>query len=414
MSSVKLPQYIWHNQKDVEYPLPDSWKTTVHNIAGHNNPALKLAGIKKAIASPIGMPPLRELAKGKKQVVIIFDDMTRGTRVYEIVPAVLEELHAAGITDNQIRFIAAVANHQALDRSAMAKKLGEDIVARFPVFNHTSFIHCSYIGTSSYGTKVSINDEVMRCDLKIAIGSVVPHPQYGFGGGAKIILPGVAAYETVKQHHQVTHAAWAAEQRKKGLQLRGTIQNSPINADAREVARMSGLDMVIDCILNSQGETTAVYAGALEPTYQAAVKEALSHYLAPNTKDNDIVIANAFIKASESSMASAAMPAINPKGGSFVLLSNSPTGQVVHYLFDSFGKPVDEGGGHGPRIAPHIKNYIIYSEFPEARAMERFTGQERALMTSDWSAVIKRLKKTHGAGSKVAVYPNADTMYFAQ
>src|SRR3972149_5037252 len=328
MSSVKLPQYIWHNQKDVEYPLPDSWKTTVHNIAGHNNPALKLAGIKKAIASPIGMPPLRELAKGKKQVVIIFDDMTRGTRAYEIVPAVLEELHAAGITDNQIRFIAAVANHQALDRSAMAKKLGEDIVARFPVFNHTSFIHCSYIGTSSYGTKVSINDEVMRCDLKIAIGSVVPHPQYGFGGGAKIILPGVAAYETVKQHHQVTHAVWSAEQRKKGVQIRGTVKDNPSNADAREAAKMVGLDMLIDCLLNGKGETTDVFAGALEPAYQAAVKEAECQYLAENTADNDIVIANAFIKASEYTMAAAAMPAVNPKGGSIVFIANSPTGEV--------------------------------------------------------------------------------------
>src|SRR3989304_2781309 len=128
MSSIKLPQYIWHNQKDVEYPLPDSWKTTIHNIAGCNKPALKPAGIKKAIASPIGMPPLRELARGKKEVVIIFDDMTRGTRAADIVPFVLEELHEAGTTDNQIRFIAAVANHQALDRSAMAKKLGEGIV----------------------------------------------------------------------------------------------------------------------------------------------------------------------------------------------------------------------------------------------------------------------------------------------
>lgn len=413
MSSVKLPQYIWHNQKEVEFPLPDNWQVTICNIAGYNKPALKPQAIKAAIASPIGMAPLRELARGKKQAVILFDDMTRGTRIYEIVPFVLEELAQAGITDDRIRFIAAVANHQALDRSAMAKKLGEDIVGRFSVFNHCSFIHCTPIGTSSYGTKAAINDEVMRCDLKIAIGSVVPHPQYGFGGGAKIILPGVAAYESVKQHHQVTHSAWAAEQRKKGLQLRGTIENSPINADAREIAKMAGLDMVIDCILNGKGETTAVYAGALEPTYQAAVKEAERHYVAENSGDNDIVIANAFIKASEYSMASAALPAVNPKGGSIVFLANSPTGQVVHYLFDPFGKPVDESGGHGPGVAPHIKNHIIYTEFPEARMMERLSGNPKALMTSNWGEVIKRLQKTHGSGSKVAVYPNADTQYFA-
>lgn len=411
MSSIKLPQYIWHNQKDVEFPLPDDWKVKIHNIAGHARPALKPEQIKKAISSPIGTQPLRELAKGKKQVVIIFDDMTRGTRTYEILPCVLEELAAAGIKDNQIRFIAAVANHQALQRSDTAKKLGDAIIERFPVFNHTSFIHCSYIGTTSYGTKVSINDEVMRCDLKIAIGSVVPHPQYGFGGGAKVILPGVAAYETVKQHHQVTHAAWSAEQRKKGTQLRGTIKDNPSNADAREAARMVGLDMLIDCLLNGKGETTDIFAGALEPAYQTAVKEAEHQYLAENTRDNDIVIANAFIKASEYTMASAAMPAVNPNGGSIVFIANSPTGEVVHYLFDAFGKQIDEGGYTGAGVPNHIKNYIIYTEFPEARLMERFVGQERALMTRDWAKVIERLKKTHGDGAKVAVYPNADTMY---
>lgn len=413
MKSVKLPQYLWHNPKQVEFPLPDSWKVTVHNITGYNKPAMKPAEIKAAIASPIGMPPLREMARGKKEAVILFDDMTRGTRVSEIVPFVLEELAQAGITNDRIRFITAVANHQAMDRNSIVQKLGEDIVARFPVFNHVPFIHCSYIGTSSYGTKASINDEVMRCDLKIAIGSVVPHPQYGFGGGAKIIVPGVASYDTVKAHHQVTHEAWKAEQRKKGVQLRGTVADSPINADAREIARMAGLDMLIDCILNGRGETVTVYAGALEPTYEAAVKEALRHYLAENTGDNDIVIANAFIKAGEYNMAMAAMPAVSPQGGSFVLLANSPTGQVIHYLFDAFGKPVKEGSSHGPGIAPNIKNYIIYTEYPEARLMEPFAGQDKALMTSDWAEVIKRLEKSHGAGSKVAVYPNADTMYFA-
>src|SRR3972149_2243552 len=111
MSSVKLPQYIWHNQKEVEFPLPDNWKVSVHNIAGYNKPALKPEQIKAAIASPTGMPPLRESARGKKQVAILFDDMTRGTRTYQIIPFVLEELHQAGITDDRIRFIAAVPTH---------------------------------------------------------------------------------------------------------------------------------------------------------------------------------------------------------------------------------------------------------------------------------------------------------------
>ena len=139
----------------------------------------------------------------------------------------------------------------------------------------------------------------------------------------------------------------------------------------------------------------------------------MKHYLAVNTGDNDIVIANAFVKASEYGMAGGTVQAINPQGGSIVFLANSPTGQVVHYLFDRLGKPVHEEGSHGPPVAPHIKNYIIYTEYPEAKMMERFVGNEKAFMTSDWTEVIERLKKSHGSDAKVAVYPNADIQYFA-
>jgi len=145
MNTVKLPQYIWYDPKEVEFPLPDEWQVTVQNIAGYNRLAMKPSEIRDVIASPIGMPPLRELAKGKKEVVIIFDDMTRSTKVSEIIPFLLEELSEAGISDNNIRFIAAVANHQALDRISMAKKLGDDILARFPVYNHCPFMNCTSV-----------------------------------------------------------------------------------------------------------------------------------------------------------------------------------------------------------------------------------------------------------------------------
>ncbi len=97
---VKLPQYLWYDPREVEFPLPDSWQVTVHNIAGNNKPVMKADEIRAAITSPVGMPPLKELARGKKEVVILFDDLTRSTRVHEIVPFILEELAEAGITDD--------------------------------------------------------------------------------------------------------------------------------------------------------------------------------------------------------------------------------------------------------------------------------------------------------------------------
>ncbi|MFC2021401.1 lactate racemase domain-containing protein [Chloroflexota bacterium] len=413
MTTVKLPQYMWHQPREIELNLPDSWQVTVNNIAGYDKPAMKPDEIRAAIASPIGMPPLREIAKGKNEVAILFDDMTRCTRTYEIVPFVLEELAQAGIADDRIRFVAAVANHHAMDRQSMVKKLGEDIVARFPVYNHCPFINCTYIGTSSYGTRASINSEVMHCDLKIAIGMVVPHPSYGFGGGAKLMVPGVASYDTVTAHHGETHEVWKGERKKKGLPLMGVAEN-PINADAREIAGLAGLDMLIDSITNKWGETVAVFAGALEPTYAAAVKEAQSHYLAANARDNDIVIANNFTKASEFNIAiGGSLHAVNPEGGDFVIIAHSPTGQVIHYLYGIFGKTISGSVDHRIEVAPHIKNFIIYTDYPEAKILMRFFNPDKVLLTDDWTKVIHRLEESHGASAKVVVYPNAAIQYLA-
>jgi nickel-dependent lactate racemase len=42
---------------------------------------------------------------------------------------------------------------------------------------------------------------VARADLKIGMGSIFPHPMNGFGGGAKILFPGVADFASISEHH---------------------------------------------------------------------------------------------------------------------------------------------------------------------------------------------------------------------
>jgi len=254
----------------------------------------------------------------------------------------------------------------------------------------------------------------MHCDLKIGIGQLMPHISYGYSGGAKIMIPGVASYDTVTAHHSRTHKAWREERTKLGLSLLGVADENPINADAQEIAKLAGLDMVIDCIVNMYGDTVAVFTGALEFTYEAAVEEAKSHYVAINTRDNDIVIANAYIKASEPFIAWAAVqPAVSRQGGDVVIMASSPSGEAVHYLFDHFGKTIGGSTIRPQTIPSHINNLIIYTEYPELRMLNRFSNREKVVLTSDWDHVIKILNKSHGTGAKVAVYPSADIHYFA-
>jgi len=409
-----VPQLAWYETKELELPLPDSWQVEVYNMAGYNRPAMKPAEIKTSISNPIGIPPIRELAKGKKEVVIIFDDMTRVTRVAKIVPSVLEELAAAGIPDNRIRFIVALGLHSTMWRQHFVKKLGEEIVARFPVYNHNPHANCTYVGTTStYKTRVYANEEVMKCDLKIAIGSVVPHPGAGFGGGGKIILPGVVSFETIDWNHR-TAAKGRQEHRGKPIAGMGIFDNNPIHYDIAEAANLVGLDVLINCIVNMWGETVAVYAGAMEPAHAAAVQEAKTHYLTPKVEGKDIVIANTFAKVNETSIGlGIAYPAVNTEGGDVVLIGNCPEGQATHYLLGPFGKTT-WGKQHRQSVVPqHINNLVVYNEYPDPGS-SWFDEDDKILYFSRWDDVLKLLQKSHGADTKVAVYPNAEIQYCAQ
>ena len=183
--AIRVPQHIWYGNTEMELNFPSSWKVSYCPMKGEGRKKLKPQEMEKAFLQPIGTAPISELARGKKEVVILFDDLARPTPVSEIVPFVLRELERAGISDRQVRFIAALGAHGAHTANDFRKKLGEEVLDRFPVYNHHPFDFCTYLGKTSRGTPLSINKEVMACDLKIGIGSIVPHAFSGFRGRGK-------------------------------------------------------------------------------------------------------------------------------------------------------------------------------------------------------------------------------------
>jgi nickel-dependent lactate racemase len=397
--------------KELEITLPEGWEVEICNMAGNDSPHLNAAAIKKAIGNPIGMKPLREYARGKKEVVILFDDITRVTRTAEIAPLVLDELKKAGIKDGQVRFICAGGCHGAMDRSDFVKKLGEDVLRRFPVYNHNPFSNCVYAGTTTSGTKICINAEVVKCDLKIGIGSVVPHTMAGFGGGSKIVMPGAAAYETVLALHAVRERGGGFNDTVSGM---GAVEDNPRRRDIDEAAEIAGLDMIVNAVVNGRGETAGLFAGAPLPAYAAALETARKHYLTPQAKDKAIVIANAFAKASEAvSGLMIAYPSVKRSGGDVVLIANAPDGQATHYLMGPFGN--DAGGELQLRmkVPPNVNRLIIYNEYPELASRYYLEDTDKVIMTDSWAEVIRLLKQKHGSQAKAAVYPNADIQYSA-
>jgi len=411
MAVIKLPQLNWYGTKEAEFSLPDRWELETLNMSGYNKPALKVAEISRALQNPIGTKPLKELAIGKKEIVIIFDDMSRVTRTAELAQAVLRELSTAGIEDKQIRFVCALGCHGSLTRIDFVKKLGEDILARLPVYNHNPFGNCVPVGkTKTYATDVMVNAEVMSCDLKISLGMIVPHPMSGFGGGGKIILPGVTSFETTRYNHRKTHHDMATLRGKLGT---GRFDENPMRMDIEEAATLAGLDFMVNVLVNYMGETVGIFSGALKPAYTEAVKAAKIHYLTPKIQDKDIVIANAFIKANEAFIGvNIANSAVNRQGGDVVMIAKAPEGQVIHYLLGPFGEKQFGPEHQYSRVPEHVKRLIIFNEYPDLAGRGWYAESEKVVFVSKWKDVLTLLEKDYPSAAKVGIYPNSEIQYF--
>lgn len=412
MKRVTLPQLAWYGAKELPLTLPQTWATTVYNMAGFDQPAMRPDEIKRSIADPIGSPPIRELARGKKKVAIVFDDQTRVTKVAEIVPYVLEELAEAGVPDSGIQFVCATGAHMAWDRVSLAKKVGEETLLRFPVYNHNPFDNCVYVGTTTHGNRVCVNAEVMKCDLRIAIGSVVPHHTTGFGGGGKIVLPGISSMETIERFHSLEGNYKANEVYKPYMGM-GLFDDNPLRLEVEEAARLAGLDIKIDCLVNTWGETVGIHAGSPGPAFEAAVRDAKAHYRTPDAQGEEIIIANTFAKANEAIIVGLhiAFKSLSPEGGDIVLIGNAPDGQVAHYLVGPWGKSTGGRIAWSVKLPPHVNRLIYFSEYTDIACKGYFGESSKVLPLNKWDDVVQALVSSYGTGARVAIYPNADIQY---
>jgi nickel-dependent lactate racemase len=404
---IKTPQHLWYGNTEMELSFPPSWSIFFCPMKGGERKKLLPGKMEKAFLNPVGSKPIQELAKGKKEVAILFDDMARPTPVYEIAPFVIEALEKAGIKDEQIRFIAALGAHGAQTANDFRKKLGQEILDRFPIYNHHPFDFCTYLGKTSRGTPVSINREVMACDLKIGIGCIVPHSFSGFGGGGKIILPGIAHIDSIAYNH--------------GTLVRdhpdcvgvGKIEGNIPRLDIEEATKMAGLDVKIDAILNLRGEITGLFVGDPILEHREGMRLAKDVYETTPAKNMDVVVVNAYSKPSECAIAPfIGIPSLKEDGGDLVIIANEPGGQVVHYLFGEFGK-CGEGRLQLPQPLPaKVKRFIVLSPFKDHVGACFFGKVPSILWVKTWEEVLDRLTAEWGNKANVAIYPDGTIQYF--
>ena len=399
-SKVAMLVNAFFGDDEIELAFPDNWDIHECRMAGHDREPLSDEGMRDALLNPIGAPRLSDMAKGSRQVCVLFDDLPKPTPASRIVPFVLEELHAGGVTDEQIRFICAPGTHRPLIYPEFEAKLGRDIVERYPVYNHCIWENVVHMGETSRGTPVYVNREFASCDLRVAIGSLFPHPAAGFGGGGKMIMPGVSGIETIEYHHKNLRETG-------GL---GKLDGNLFRLDLEEAARLAGLHFKVDAVLNNRREVVGLFAGDLVEEHRVGAEMARELCATEMARDTDIVVANSYPDESQLIRAVWCVPYSLRDGGDVVLLTHSYEGQNLHQFAGRFG--TDYGGrGFNPQRIPGAleKAGRIIVLAPRLSKYDRMAigPDQKVTWCQSWAEVLALLAATHGPGTRVGVYPYA-------
>ncbi len=172
----------------------------------------------ESLRHPIGMEPLRDLAVGKKSVVIVIPDIVKGgcqaTSHRKVsIRACLDELYSAGIKKQNILLLFSNGLHPRTSMNEARQILGDELFNEFwysgQITSHDSEDSENLVdlGFTPGGDHVLMNKYVFDADLAILIGHTQGNPYGGYSGGYKHCATGITHWRSISAHHvpQVMH-----------------------------------------------------------------------------------------------------------------------------------------------------------------------------------------------------------------
>ncbi|MBM3500013.1 MAG: nickel-dependent lactate racemase [Armatimonadetes bacterium] len=252
--------------------LPDANVRQVlrfHRLAPVERPE---AAVRHALRFPIGCPPLRELALGRRDACLVTSDITRPVPNALLISAVLSELRDGGLPPERVTILVGTGLHRPNTPEELREMLGDEVLdSGVRVVNHVARdadgqVH---LGETPRGTPVYVDRAYVEADLKLAVSLVEPHLMAGFSGGRKALCPGICGMETIRRFHgpALLDPAEACA---------GLLDGNPVHEESLAVAMLAGPpDLTVNVTLNESRELTGVFAGELVVCHRAAVRRSV-------------------------------------------------------------------------------------------------------------------------------------------
>jgi hypothetical protein len=163
------------------------------------------ATVRDALANPIGLPPVGQMVGPGARVLIAFDDPTApsfGPVRRLAIEAILGELRAAGVPEENVSLVCANALHRRWTREELARILGEGLVQRFgdrlQCHDAEHAQNIVDLGSTPSGYEVDLHRLAVESDLTVYVNAAC---HLGFNGGWKSIAVGLSTWRSIRHTH---------------------------------------------------------------------------------------------------------------------------------------------------------------------------------------------------------------------
>lgn len=273
---------------EVALPLPEGWRVAGTWLPRPVAPLDDVEGaLQAALAAPIGCAPLGPDELTGKRVLVVVDDVTRPTPVYLYFQTVLDWLTGHGARLDDVLLVPALGIHRDVTVDEMAAKVGAENLAGLRWENHRPRDRAAHVdlGVTSRGTPVLLNRRLAEADFVVCVGAIEPHLLQGFGGGLKMLLPGLAHADTIAANHLVG-ASW-----QKFNYVGTPPDRSPMRLDLEEaVARLGKPVFLVNVVMNERLQLHRFVCGDPIAAHREGVRTAEAIYAAAVPEPADVAL----------------------------------------------------------------------------------------------------------------------------
>jgi nickel-dependent lactate racemase len=226
-----------------------------------------------AAAEEHGLPDkVRSRGGGARtRACIAITDRTRSTPLQLLVPILLDQLNALGVPDENITVISGGGMHAADRRQDLQQTLGRELLGRVEVLTNEPDNEAvmAYMGQSAIGTPVEVHRRFAEADLRLGVINVNPCMLAGWSGGGKIVQPAISSRRSIYYNHkQFVQALMEL----RCASLMGIMPpENPVRADVEECATISGIDFVVNTVLDAERRLVDLACGDVVAAHRVAV-----------------------------------------------------------------------------------------------------------------------------------------------